>query len=152
MRYLFDAVKNKLDLRINNFPFLNVNSDLLSTGATFQINLNNMAETFDPEIFDEAGSDDDGDAPDEDLDSKLSPWKKGFDELKTMMVEVPNLYGTIYKRITTEGMNEAMGSRNCRFQWTYSMFFEHEDKAFDSAVKPTTPDKSAMLPGLLIGR
>lgn len=119
----------------------------MSTGATFQINLNNMAETFDPEIFDEAGSDDDGDDPDEDL----SPWKKSFDELKKMMVEVHNLYGTVLKRITTEGMNEAMGSRNCRFQWTYSMFFEHEDKAFDSAVKPVTLDKSAMLPGLLIG-
>lgn len=56
-----------------------------------------MAETIDQDIFDEAGSDgDDNTDPDEELDSKLSPWRKSFDELKMLMVQVPYEMGTIY--------------------------------------------------------
>lgn len=109
-----------------------------------------MAETIDQDIFDEAGSGDDDDDDELDEDSKLSPWKKSFNELIPLMVAVPNDYGTVYKRIITDGIDEAIGSRNCRFQWTYNMFFERDDKAFDSSVKPNAQEKSGLLPGLLV--
>lgn len=128
--------------------------DLLSTGARFQINVDRMAETIDADIFDEDGSDndDDDDALDEDFDRKISPWKNSFDELKQSMVQItnPNMLASVYKQTTKAGLDEAMGSRNCRFQWTYTMFFEKEDKAFDAHLKPNAIDKSELLPGLLI--
>lgn len=119
------------------------NSDLLSGGTSFQINHDNMAETIDQDIFDEVGSDDDGenDDPNEDLDNKLSPWKKSFGELKMLMVEVPNPYGKVYKRIITEGVDEVVTSHNCEIRWTFSMFFETESIAFDSSYKPIAVKK-----------
>ncbi|XP_031632253.1 inactive peptidyl-prolyl cis-trans isomerase shutdown-like [Contarinia nasturtii] len=126
--------------------------DLLSTGSNFKINQESMAETIDQEIFDDAGSDDDDGELDEDFDSKLSPWKKSFTELKTLMVNVPNKFGSasIYKRIISEGKGEVMQSYNCRIEWTFSMFFENESNAFDSKTKPITAEISEMLIGIQI--
>lgn len=93
-----------------------------------------MANSMDPEIFDEAGSDyDDDDLADDDYEGKISPWKKKFDELKPLMEPLVNeANGWIYKRIITEGTGDVMGDRNCRIQWSYSMFLEGQEDAFDS--------------------
>lgn len=90
-----------------------------------------MANSMDPEIFDEAGSDYDED--DEDYEGKISPWKKRFDELKPLMEPlVDDANAWIYKRIITEGNGDVMGDRNCRIQWSYCMFLEGQEDAFDS--------------------
>lgn len=86
---------------------------------------------MDAEIFDEAGSDYDED--DDDYEGKISPWKKRFDELKPLMEPLVNdANGWVFKRITTEGSGDVMGDRNCRIQWSYSMFLEGREEAFDS--------------------
>lgn len=108
-----------------------------------------MAETIDDEIFDEDGSDGEVNlSDDDDADSKLSPWKKSFDELKMLMVQVPNEYGTIYKRIVVVGDGDVIGQGNSRIKWTFSMFFENEEQAFDSQPKETAIEKRDMLMGL----
>lgn len=110
-----------------------------------------MAENFDQEIFDDAGSDDDDDDDNvEDSESKLSPWKKSFTELKAQMEQVPNDFGSVYKRIITEGNGDVMKSNKCRIEWMFSMFFENESYAFDSSLKPVAVDISAMLMGIQI--
>lgn len=126
-----------------------MNRDLLAGGASFNINQESIAETIDPDIFDEYGSGDENE-DDEDLDSKLSPWKKSFAELKLMMVQVPTEYGGVYKCVITEGIDDMMDSQNCQIRWTFSMFFEGESFAFDSTAKPTTVEKSDLLLGLQI--
>lgn len=110
------------------------NRDLLSTGTTFKINTDKMANSMDPDIFDEAGSDyDEADDCADDYEGKISPWKKKFDELKPLMEPLLNdADGWIYKRIITEGNGDVMGDRNCRVQWSYSMFLEGQEDAFDS--------------------
>lgn len=110
------------------------NSDLLSTGATFKINHDKMADSMDPDIFDEAGSDYDDDDDDLDYESRISPWKKKFVELKALMEPLSDdANGWIYKRIITEGNGDVMGDRNCRIQWSYSMFVEGNEDAIDSS-------------------
>lgn len=91
-----------------------------------------MAERMDAEIFDEAGSD--GDEYDgDDYEANMSPWKKTFDELKPLMKVVQiDANGWVYKRIISEGHGDAMGNRNCRIQWSYSMFLEGKEDAFDT--------------------
>lgn len=116
------------------FHFICENSDLLSTGTTFNINHEKMANSMDSEIFDEAGSDYDDDFDgDDDYEGKISPWKKKFDELKPLMEPLINdVSGWIYKRTITEGKGDVMGDCNCRIQWSYSMFLEGQEDAFDS--------------------
>lgn len=105
-----------------------------------------MVESMDPEIFGDAGSDEE-ESDQDDTDSKFSPWKKSFDELKSMMVEVPNEFAKIFKKIVREGEEEPIGDRNCRIQWTYSMFLEGEEQSFDFMWKPSAIDLSVI--GLL---
>ncbi|XP_055305098.1 inactive peptidyl-prolyl cis-trans isomerase shutdown [Sitodiplosis mosellana] len=124
-------------------------NDLLSGGASFNINHKSMAETIDQDIFDEVGSGDENE-DEEDLDIKLSPWKKSFAELKLSMVQVPNEMGSVYKRIITKGIDEVMNSPNCRIRWTFSMFFEGEPMAFDSSSNPVTVQKIDLILGLQI--
>lgn len=125
-----------------------MNSDLLSTGASFKINSESMAETIDQDIFDNDGSDVEDSCSDEDHDSRISPWKKGFDELKMLMVQVPNEHGTIYKRIITDGNGDVVGDNNCQIKWTYSMFLETEEQSFDSKPKLATVERRELLIGL----
>lgn len=93
-----------------------------------------MAESIDQEIFDDAGSDSDSNDIDDDYEGKISPWKKKFAELKPLMEELLNdANGWIYKRIITKGNGDVMGDRNCRIQWTYSMFIEDKELAIDTS-------------------
>lgn len=106
----------------------------MTNGTTFKINTGKMADSLDPDIFDEAGSDCDDDVDfADDYEGKISPWKKNFDELKPLMDPLlDDANGWIYKRIITEGKGDEMGDRNCRIQWSYSMFLEGKEDAFDS--------------------
>lgn len=105
----------------------------MSNGTTFQINHDKLADSIDPEIFDEAGSDYDDEFDEDDYEGKISPWKKRFAELKPMMEPLVNdASGWVFKRIITDGDGEVMGNRNCRIQWSYSMFLEEQEDAFDS--------------------
>lgn len=93
-----------------------------------------MANSMDPDIFDEAGSDYDEDGDVDDYEGKISPWKKTFDELKPLMEPLVNdANGWVFKRIISEGSGDVMGDRNCRIQWSYSMFLEGQEDAFDSS-------------------
>lgn len=124
---------------------------MLSGGASFKLNHENLAETIDQDIFDEIGSgDENDDDEDEDIDSKLSPWKKSFADLKLLMTVLPNALGTVHKRVITEGLDDLMDSENCRIRWTFSMFFENEAMAFDSSSKPVTVEMTELLAGLQI--
>lgn len=125
-----------------------ISSDLLSRGAEFNINQENLAETLDQDIFDEAGSDDDDYDSNEENDNNLTPWEKSFDELKLTMVQVPNIFGIIHKRIITDGVDDVMGQQDCRMQCSYSMFCENEKISFDSKPKPITVIKSEVLLGM----
>lgn len=40
--------------------------------------------------------------------------------------------GWMYKRTILEGTGDVMGDRNCRIQWSYSMFLEGEEDAIDA--------------------
>ena len=92
----------------------------MSGGASFNINHESISDTIDREIFDELGSGDENEDEEEDLENKLSPWKKSFAELKSLMVQLPNEMGRIYKRIITNGTDELMPSNpNCQIQWNY---------------------------------
>lgn len=93
----------------------------MSGGASFNINHESISDTIDREIFDELGSGDENENEDEeDLENKLSPWKKSFAELKSLMVPLPNEMGSIYKRIITNGIDDAIQSNpNCQIQWNY---------------------------------
>lgn len=105
---------------------------LLSSGTTFNINHERMAENVDLDILDEAGSDSDDNVSDEDIESKISPWKKSFSELKLLMEPVPYSNGLVYKRLITEGVDDIMDNQNCRIQWKYSMFMEGKEESFDT--------------------
>lgn len=109
-----------------------------------------MADLIDQEIFDEAGSDDDDNEIVEDFESKISPWKKSFAELKAQMESIPCNIGSVYKRIITEGNGDVMKSNKCRMEWVYSMFFENESNAFDSISKPAKIEILSVLPGIQI--
>lgn len=123
-------------------------SDLLTAGASFQINHQNMVDRMDRDILDELGSDDNDD-DDDDLDSRMSPWKKSFDELKLLMEKVPNPWASsIHKRIIKEGRGDIVGTRNGRIGWTYHMYFENQDYSFDSVDTPKMTAKEDLLPGL----
>lgn len=91
-----------------------------------------MAESIDQDILDEAGSDSDDNETDDDIESKMSPWKKSFNELKQLMELVPNTNDLVFKRIITEGVGLPMGNQNCRIHWKYSMFLEGEEESFDT--------------------
>lgn len=123
-------------------------SDLLSAGASFQINYQNVLDKMDQQLFDELGSDDDDDDDDDDCDSQMSPWKKSFAELKQLMEKVPNPWASIYKRITSEGRGDIMGNRNGRIEWTFHMYFEKQDCSFDSLTARKVTEKADLLPGL----
>lgn len=126
-----------------------LNSDLLNGGTSFNINHESIAETIDQDIFEELGSSDENDeVDDDDDDSRISPWKKSFAELKLLMEPLPNEFGTVYKRVITEGIDDVMDSENCRIRWTFSMFFESETTAFDFSVKPVIVEKADLLMGL----
>lgn len=89
-----------------------------------------MADTMNPDLLDDVGSDSDDDY-DDDNENKWSPWKKSFNELKTQMELMPNCDGLVYKRIITDGVGETMSDKNCRIHWRYSKFMEGEETSFD---------------------
>lgn len=120
----------------------------MSTGTSFKINNDSIADTIDQDIFDDHGSDGEDNFSDEDNDSHISPWKNSFDELKMLMVQVPNEYGTIYKRIVIDGSGDVVGDNNCQIKWTYSMFFEKVEQSFDSNPKLVTVNRNELLWGL----
>lgn len=93
-----------------------------------------------------------GNSDEDDIDDQkiTSPWLNSFAELKTEMVPLPR-HNDIYKRIMKEGDGEVLGTRLCRIQWIYSMFFESAEHSFDSSHCGKSHIRTVMSDELLEG-
>lgn len=80
---------------------------------------------------------------------KKTPWLYSFDKLKETMTKIPN--HDIYKRVVIEGSGEMMGTKKCRIQWSYSVFFEKEEHSYDSSFFSGNSVKTSLYDELLPG-
>ncbi|XP_065354893.1 inactive peptidyl-prolyl cis-trans isomerase shutdown-like [Calliphora vicina] len=108
--------------------------DLISSGASFEINTN-FDEGFTNDIYDELniGSDeeqDDGKSP-FDRTELVSPWTEPFEDLKPRMQK---LNEHVWKKITKVGIEqEPVVPHNARVCIRYNAYWEGEGAPFDSS-------------------
>lgn len=79
-----------------------------------------------------------------------SPWLHKFDELRKTMEPIPN-QRDLYKKIIQAGSGDTLAEAcmmNCRVHWTYSMFMESEEYAFDSSTAIRKTECDELLPGI----
>lgn len=108
--------------------------DLISSGASFEINTN-FDEGFTNDIYDELnmGSDDEQDDGSSALDKAelVSPWTEPFEDLKPRMIK---LNEHVWKKITKVGLEEEPTvPNNARVCIRYNAYWEGEGAPFDSS-------------------
>ncbi|XP_037813820.1 inactive peptidyl-prolyl cis-trans isomerase shutdown-like [Lucilia sericata] len=108
--------------------------DLISSGASFEINTN-FDEGFTNDIYDELniGSDDEQDDGKNAFDRNelVSPWTEPFEDLKPRMQKVNE---HVWKKITKVGLEqEPVVPNNARVCIRYNAYWEGEGAPFDSS-------------------
>ncbi|KAH8402401.1 hypothetical protein KR009_011832, partial [Drosophila setifemur] len=107
-------------------------SDLVSSGAQFEIELSKNAGENDDFLGGESGDSDYEDALDGDHEQLIYSWKQSFNELRSVMLRINE---HIYKRTTREGHKDRdLVPDKARVFVRYSGYWEGEGAPFDSSM------------------